>query len=114
MMNANASVVHPELKFLVSEFCALECCPPAVRDALSSLLMTGDVKALYEFRISWRRESEGVNMYWTDVLDFVSDFQAILARNATLTEYAAERLTFRPLRRLLKTIPRMLGEICHE
>lgn len=68
--------------------------------------MTGIAQDLYNFRLSWRRESDGVNMYWTDVLDYVSYF-SVLAGNTILTEYAAERTAFASLRRLLKKIPKL-------
>lgn len=104
--------LHPELRSLVSQFCALECCPPNIREALSLFLMTGDVQAANDLRKSSTWSCDDLHLYWGDVLDHVVDFQVVhVSGNVALTYYSVERLTFRPLRRMLKTIPKIHAEL---
>ncbi len=97
-------MMHPVLRDLVSQFCALECCPSGIREALSSFLMTGDLGDVYSCRISLGRS--GINLYWCDVLDHVHGFHTLYVMKAGDIP-SAEYYTFTPLRRLLKVIPKL-------
>lgn len=105
------TTIHPEFKALVSQFCALECCPPNIREALSSFLMTGNPDAVCSCRVSL--SGSGIGLYWGDVLDYVHGFHTLCCMRAGDVPNA-ERNTFIPLRRMLKTIPKLHAELCHE